>query len=298
MVETVDWVNAYAVFLMVERGCARNTVTAYRKDIEQYMQHVNGAEPTAATAEAFLAGLVEGGLAASTVHRKTSAVKGFHQFLHTRGRISSPIVNARGPKRPKRLPRVLSTGQMLKLLNVADRNTVKGRRDQTVLEFLYSTACRAQELASVDVDDVNLEEGTCLLRGKGNKERIVVLGGACVDSVRAWLSDRERLLRRGSRALVLNMRGTRLTRTGVWLVVKSAAESAGIPKQSVSPHVFRHSAATHMLERGANLRALQAMLGHQQLATVEVYTRVSPERLKEVYVETHPRSRYPTRTLF
>lgn len=293
-----DWWKAYVTYLTVEQGFAQNTVAAYRNDIKQYLNQVGDTPLDSASAERFVGYLIEQGLSAASVNRKAAAVKSFHKYLHQTGRIADPTVTAKGPKPVRRLPRVLTTLQMLKMLTASDDQTVKGRRDQALVEFLYSTACRAQELVSVNISDVNMTDGTCLVRGKGSKHRIVVLGRSCLSRMQTWLVDRARVRSDVTGPLFLNMRGRRLTRTGVWVIVKAVAEEAGVPKQLVSPHTFRHSAATHMLERGANLRALQTMLGHEQVATVELYTQVSPQRLKQVYVETHPRSRHKTPTLF
>ena len=179
------------------------------------------------------------------------------------------------------------------LLETPDAATAGGRRDRAILEFLYATGCRVSEAAGLDLEDVDLEAGTVIVTGKGDKQRMVPLGGFAVRAIEAYLSDRMsvRTPGRDPGALFLNARGGRLTRQGLWGIVRKAAARAGIPLDRVSPHVLRHSAATHMVERGADLRSVQQLLGHATITTTQVYTRVTPQHLLEVYVTSHPRSR-------
>jgi site-specific recombinase XerD len=170
---------------------------------------------------------------------------------------------------------------------------VAARRDSALLEFLYATGARVSETVNVDLGDIDLDDRVVMVTGKGNKQRLVPLGAKAVEAIRAWLADRLSLVRRDvpGDPLFLNLRGGRLTRQGVFDIVKRHAPAADIPPDEVSPHVLRHSAATHMVEGGADLRTVQEMLGHATISTTQVYTRVSPAHVMEIYVEAHPRSR-------
>jgi integrase/recombinase XerD len=170
---------------------------------------------------------------------------------------------------------------------------VKGRRDSALLEFLYGTGARVTEAVGLDLTKIDLDDRVAIVTGKGSKQRMVPLGGLAVAAIARWLPDRMSLLHRAQRGdpLFLNLRGRRLSRQGMFEVVRGNARRAGIPEERVSPHVLRHSAATHMVEAGADLRSVQELLGHATISTTQIYTRVSPAHLVEVYVQSHPRSR-------
>jgi integrase/recombinase XerD len=174
-----------------------------------------------------------------------------------------------------------------------DASTLKGRRDSALLEFLYATGARVTEAVGVDLGHVDLEDRVVLVTGKGSKQRLVPIGGKAVTALSRWLPDRLSLVRRGQRGdpLFLNLRGRRLSRQGIFDVVRANARQAGIEAGEVSPHVLRHSAATHMVEAGADLRTVQEILGHATISTTQIYTKVSPAHLVEIYVQAHPRSK-------
>lgn len=282
----------YLASLAYERGLADNTVMAYRRDIRQYLQFVGEDPVGAAAVGAFLEWLAELGLSPESVARKLAAVRGFHRFLcEEEDAPKDPTVGIAPPKRRVRLPKALSTEEVFALLAAPAEDTVAGRRDSALLEFLYSTGCRVSEAVGLDLGRLDIEEGTALVTGKGSRQRITLLGGAARLAVRNWLPDRLELARGRTDAVFLNLRGTRLGRNGAWGIVKKAAMVAGLAADRVSPHVLRHSAATHMVEGGADLRAVQEILGHASLSTTEVYTRISPGYLHEVYLLSHPRSR-------
>ena len=282
----------YLASLAFERGLADNTVMAYRRDLRQYLQFVGEDPVGAAAVGAFLEWLAELGLSPESVARKLAAVRGFHRFLfEEEGAPSDPTVGIPPPKRRERLPKALSTDEVFALLATPAGDTVAGRRDSALLEFLYSTGCRVSEAVGLDLGRLDIEEGTALVTGKGSRQRITLLGGAARLAVGGWLPDRLELARGRTDAVFLNLRGTRLSRNGAWGIVKKAAIRAGLAADRVSPHVLRHSAATHMVEGGADLRAVQEILGHASLSTTEVYTRISPGYLHEVYLLSHPRSR-------
>jgi integrase/recombinase XerD len=189
------------------------------------------------------------------------------------------------------LPKALVIEEAIALVESPDVTTVPGRRDAALLEFLYGTGCRVSEAVGLDLAQLDLEERTALVTGKGSKQRLVPLGRAAVEALHRWLSDRLDLAKPDHDAVFVNLRGGRLSRQGAFLVVKAAASRAGIAPERISPHVLRHSAATHMIEGGADLRSVQEMLGHANVTTTQVYTRVSPQHLLEVFVLAHPRSR-------
>jgi len=280
----------YLGALRVERGLATNTVAAYGRDIGQYLAFLDGRTPTEDLVAEFVAALRTAGLASSTIARKLAAVRGLHRFLISEGLARDDPTRLVDPeaRRPP-MPKALTVDEVFALLASPDAATVAGRRDRALLEFLYATGTRVSEAVAVDLADLDLEERVAVVWGKGNRQRLVPLGRAAAEAIEVWLADRLRLVRGGVDAVFLNLRGRRITRQGVHRIVVAHARRAGL--EGVSPHVLRHSAATHMLEGGADLRSVQAMLGHARLSTTQVYTKVSPQHLLEVYVQSHPRSR-------
>lgn len=278
--------------LAAEHGRSRNTVSAYRRDLRQYLDYLDGAEPDASLIDAWVSHLSDSGFARSTIARKTAAVRGFHRFLVAEGmRETDPLATIEPPRRTDSVPRALDVDDVFRLLEAPDPSSVAGRRDRALLEFLYGTGTRVSETVGLDLADLDLEAGTTRVLGKGARERQVPLGRGARDAIRSWLPDRWELAGTRTDAVFVNLRGRRLTRQGVFDIVRKAAVRAGLEAGDVSPHVLRHSAATHMLERGADLRTVQEILGHANVSTTQVYTRVSPQHLFEIYVQSHPRSR-------
>ncbi len=290
----LECIEEYLLALDVERGLAANTVAAYRRDLGQYLVFLDGAEPDAAAVERFVGELRRRDLATSTVGRKVAAVRGLHRFLVVEGlRKEDPTLLLESPRRPTPFPKALAVDEAIRLVEAPDPATVKGRRDSALLEFLYGTGARVSEAVALDLGHIDLEDRVAIVTGKGAKQRMVPLGSKAVVAIGRWLPDRSGLLHRQQRGdpVFLNLRGRRLSRQGMFEVVRSNAGRAGIPVEKVSPHVLRHSAATHMVEAGADLRTVQEILGHATISTTQVYTRVSPTHLLEVYVQAHPRSR-------
>lgn len=287
-------VEEYLASLASERGLSRHTVSAYRRDLSQYLAFLDGEPTNPSQVEGFVRSLHQRGLAASSVARKTAAVRGLHRFRVAEGLADDdPTALVDAIKRARALPKALSLDDVLALLETPDLSAPAGRRDRAILEFLYATGSRVSEAAGLNLEDVDLESATAIVTGKGNKQRLVPLGGYATRAIEAYLPDRLGIRRSGrdSGALFLNLRGGRLSRQGLWGIVRKAADRAGISPDRVSPHVLRHSAATHMVERGADLRSVQQLLGHATITTTQVYTRVTPQHLLEVYVTSHPRSR-------
>lgn len=280
--------------LRVEAGLSPNTIAAYRGDLAQYLEFLARSEPTADDVEEFSAELTRRGLAPSTHKRKLSAVKGLHRFLVAEGlREVDPTVLVATPRRPDPFPKALEVDEVFRLLDAPDTSTRGGRRDSALLEFLYATGSRVSETVAVDLTDIDLDDRVTLVTGKGSRQRLVPLGSKAVEALISWLPDRLALVKRSVRGdpVFLNLRGGRLTRQGVFDVVRRNAARAGIDPSRVSPHVLRHSAATHMVEAGADLRTVQELLGHATISTTQVYTRVSATHVIEIYTQAHPRSR-------
>lgn len=286
-------VDAYLTHLRVERGLAPRSLEAYGRDLAQYLDFLGAAEPSIEQSDRFLDELRRRRLAAPTIARKVASVRGFHRFQVSEGRIrENPMRLVESTQLGSTLPKALSVDETIRLVEAPDPGTRFGRRDRAVLEFMYSTGARVAETVALNLVDVDPDSRTAVVTGKGAKQRIVPLGSAAIAAIDAYLPDRL-VLRRSDRddgALFLNRRGGRLSRQAVWGVVKKHAATAGIETDRVSPHVLRHSAATHMVEAGADLRTVQEMLGHASISTTQVYTRMSLRHLHEVYVEAHPRS--------
>jgi integrase/recombinase XerD len=289
-----EGVDEYLLALDVERGLSANTIHAYRRDLGQYLEFLDGTEPDQGSVERFVAHLRAADLASSTVGRKVAAIRGLHRFLVVEGlRETDPTLLLESPRRPEPFPKALTRDQAFALVEAPDSGTLKGRRDSALLEFLYATGARVSEAVGVDLGHLDLDDRVVLVTGKGAKQRLVPMGGKAVAALSRWLPDRLTLIRRGQRGdpLFLNLRGRRLSRQGVFDVVRANARRAGIEGVEVSPHVLRHSAATHMVEAGADLRTVQEILGHATISTTQIYTKVSPAHLVEIYVQAHPRSK-------
>lgn len=289
-----DCVEEYLVSLRVERGLAPNTVAAYTRDLGQYLRFLKGVEPDREGVEGYLSSLRARRLAASTIARKLAAVRGLHRFLVVEGfRRSDPTVLVEGPRRPDPFPKALTVEEVFALIEAPGTEDRAARRDSALLEFLYATGARVSETVGLDLGKLDLTDRIVFLTGKGSRERLVPLGAKAAEALIRWLPDRLALVRRSEPGdpVFLNLAGRRLSRQGVFHVVKKHALRAGIDPARVSPHVLRHSAATHMVEAGADLRTVQEMLGHATISTTQVYTRVSPAHILEIYVQAHPRSR-------
>jgi integrase/recombinase XerD len=278
--------------LRAERGLSPATVEAYRRDLSQYVAFLGDDEPTPVRCSRFVESLTDRGLASSTIARKIAAIRGLHRFLATEGLAEDdPTLLLESPRRARSLPKALHIPDVLRLLEAPDIATALGRRDRSILEFLYATGARVAETVALDQLDLDLASRSALVTGKGGKQRLVPLGSHAVAAIEAWLPDRLSLRRAGrdSGAVFLNARGGRLSRQGVFDIVRKHADRCGFARGKVSPHVLRHSMATHMVEGGADLRAVQELLGHASISTTQVYTSVSPRHLLEVYALSHPR---------
>ncbi len=257
------------------------------------MQYLDARTPSPELVSEFVAELSAAGLAPSTIARRIAAIRGLHRFAVAEGLDDSDPTQLLGsPRLASTLPKALSMREVSRLLDHPDVTTGSGRRDQAIFEFLYGTGCRVSELVALDLEDVDLEHATVVLTGKGSRQRMVPLGTYARESIAAYLPDRLIWRKPGGDpgALFLNQRGGRLTRQGVWTILKRHGDAVDLGEK-LSPHVLRHSAATHMVEGGADLRSIQEILGHATIRTTQVYTKVSPQHIREVYVTSHPRGR-------
>jgi integrase/recombinase XerD len=305
-VAVVGQISRFMDYLSVERGLAKNTLDAYGRDLARYSAYLQAKGVTDATEAdenivsgfvAFRAGseYAEGRrYRPSSVARSLAAVRMFHLFLLREGEAEgNPSEAVVRPKVPRTLPRPLSLEEVEAILRAPGEADPAGIRDRAILETLYGAGLRISELVGLDVDEVDLDEGSVRVMGKGSKERLVPLGRFAVAALESYLT-RARPTLAGSRsgaAVFLNQRGGRLTRQGATRVLKGAATGAGLTKR-VTPHTLRHSFATHLLEGGADVRVVQELLGHASLATTQIYTLVTGERLREEYFSSHPRARF------
>jgi integrase/recombinase XerD len=299
-VRLADAVDEYVTALGAERRLAKNTRSAYRRDLHQYVElleelgRASVADVSGDDVSLFVGRLRARGLAPTTVARKVAAVRGLHGFVVAEGLGDrDPTSLVERPATPRALPRALSVEAVIALLETPDPSTALGSRDRALLEFMYASGARVSETIALDTLDVDLEEGSAVVTGKGSKQRLVPLGRACVEAIEAYFPFRLEL--KGPRPdpgrLFLTARGRPMSRQAVWQRIRQHAGAAGLDDSAVSPHVLRHSAATHMVERGADLRTVQEMLGHANITTTQIYTRISPQHLLEVYLTTHPRGR-------
>jgi len=303
--ELVRAVRTYLDHLVVERGLAENTLMSYRRDLRRYAgwladQGVERLDDIREdTVTGFLMALREGDaehppLSAGSAARTVVAVRGFHRFAVRDGLTQvDPSAAVRPPSPAKRLPKALPLSDIERILEAAGApGTTLALRDRALLELLYGTGARISEAVGLDLDDLDPDQGTVLLRGKGGKERIVPVGSYALEAVQAYLvRGRPQLSSTGHGvpAMFLNARGGRLSRQSAWTVLAKAADRAGV-RADVSPHTLRHSFATHLLDGGADVRVVQELLGHASVTTTQVYTLVTVDSLREVYATAHPRA--------
>ena len=293
----------FLTWMATERGRSRNTLLAYRRDIVGYLSWLNAHHldmMVVATPQLvqFVADRRAGGSAPASVARQLAAVRMMHRFfVEENVRVDDPTADLDGVRVPAGIPHPLSEAEVATLLAAVTGHEPVALRDRALLEFLYATGARIGEVVALSLSDIDIESGLVRLFGKGSKERIVPFGRAAAVSLSDWLSPEGRAAmeplrwaRRGdAEALFLNHRGARLSRQSAWLIVRAYGDACGFGDR-LSPHVLRHSCATHLLDHGADLRIVQELLGHASISTTQVYTKVSQERLWQVYRAAHPRA--------
>lgn len=300
-----DETDKFLAYLRAEKGLSENTYFAYQNDLSQMTRFFETEAKDRAVMPAwenvdrqalmrFLLNLQDKKYAATTRARKLAAARSFFKFLHGEGVIpEDPTQNLESLSVGRSLPRPISIGQVRALLDQpSNHNTPEAKRDEAMLQLLYATGMRVSELMSLNVDDVNTVDGDVRVFGKGHKERIIPIHAKAAKAVEEYVHDaRPRLVRRkDEKALFLNRRGERLTRQGFWQILKQYAKAAGI-SVPVTPHTLRHSFATHMLSGGADLRAVQELLGHANISTTQIYTHLTSEHVRRTYQKAHPRAK-------
>ncbi len=285
--------------LRVERNCSPHTITAYQKDLNKFMEfmgpHLTVDSIDHTQLRGFLGEQVDKGLGRTSVARLLATLRSFYKWLAREGVVKvNPAKLVSSPKRPKNLPRVPTAHELDAVLE-ADLSEVAAfpLRDRLILELLYGCGIRNSELVGLNLEDIHFNEGTVLVKGKGKKQRMVPLGECSLDALQHYLPERGRVLtqkKKPGTMLLINIRGTRLTTRSVGRIVKQLAVALGLPPD-VHPHTLRHAFGTHLLERGADLRSIQDLLGHERLSTTQRYTQLAVGQLQKVYHETHPRAR-------
>ncbi|HTJ76020.1 MAG TPA: site-specific tyrosine recombinase [Acidimicrobiales bacterium] len=291
-------------WLAVEKGRSPNTLAAYRRDLAAYQEFLRGraltpADVTEPVVEDYLAFLRAAGRAPASVARALVSVRSLHRFMEDEGQVATnPAGDVQRPKVPAGLPKALSEAEVGTLLAAVHGDDAVARRDRAILEVLYGCGLRVSELVGLSLADLDLGAGLLRAFGKGSKERVVPVGRLACEALGDWLRPGgrdamvpERWARRGdAEAVFLNTRGGRLSRQGAWGVVRRYGDAVGLGER-LSPHVLRHSCATHMLDHGADIRVVQELLGHASISTTQVYTRVSATRLRRIYEAAHPRAK-------
>lgn len=295
-----DQIQDFMHYLVVERGLSQNTIVSYERDLKSYHQFLDEQQQMTSFQDVtrlsiiqFLKSLKDAGKSSKTIARHTASIRNFHQFLLREKAVDhDPTVHIESPQVERTLPKVLSLTEVEKLLDTPKLISAYGYRDKAMLELLYATGIRVSEMINLNMNDVHLTMGFIRCFGKGNKERIVPIGRTASEALEAYLDKgRTKLASKKNQtdAFFLNHHGNRMTRQGYWKNLKKIASEAGINKE-LTPHTLRHSFATHLLENGADLRAVQEMLGHADISTTQIYTHVSKTRLKDVYKQYHPRA--------
>ena len=289
-----DLLKRYLDYLTIEKGLSRNTLESYERDLRRYLIFMKTRKPDEISQPdiiSFMTHLASSGIATPSAARSLSAIRGFHKFLMTDGVVKKdPTTTIETPHGWKRLPKTLSSGDVETLLDQPDDSTLIGQRDKAMLELLYATGLRASELVGLKLPQINLERGYLSVIGKGSKERVVPMGEPAVNAVRKYITKARPKLLNGRETDVLFISSQRrgITRQMFWERIKFYTVKAGI-RSNITPHTLRHSFATHLLDNGADLRAVQAMLGHSDISTTQIYTHVSRERLKRIHEKYHPR---------
>lgn len=290
-------VAQFEAYLVLERGLSDNTRRAYLADVDKLIAYLTegGMQLSAVTLDdlqAFAADLFDLGISPRSRSRIISGIKAFFRFLKMEGYLdANPAILLENPKTGRHLPEVLSVDEIDAMISAIDLTAPEGQRNRAIMETLYGCGLRVSELINLDISRVFLDEEYIVVRGKGSKERLVPLSPVAVGEIRRWLDDRAQIsVKPGEESMLfISRRGRRLTRVMIFYIVKRLAELAGI-QRDVSPHTLRHSFATHLLEGGANLRAIQQMLGHESIATTEIYIHIDSSRLRNEILSCHPRN--------
>jgi len=289
------YINQFITHITLEKGLAENTRKSYLSDLKNFFSYlkernIDFLHITHKHIDEYLWNKKMQGYKPSSIFRMMESIRAFYKFLFSENIIKEDItINLVAPKVPRRLPQILSVSEVERILSLPDINKPMGLRDRAILELLYATGLRISEIVSLDIKDVNLHGGYLICKGKGHKERVVPIGDIAKKMLEKYITTvRNKKAFLECNALFVNKSGRRFSRVGLWKVIKRYVKMSGIQKK-ITPHIFRHSFATHLLQHGADLRVIQEMLGHSSISTTEIYTQVGRERLKELHKKYHPR---------
>lgn len=296
----LGYINQFINYLKIERNCSRHTVDSYNRDLADFMKYFSNESGNLPSIEGidhltirgYLANLQSRQLTRTTIVRRLSSLRSFFKYLCKRGYLDiDPTSAISSPKVQKKLPEYLEISEITALLDMPDKKDIIGLRDQAILELLYSTGMRVSELLALDLSDIDYSNAIVKVRGKGKKERIIPIGSYAMSALKDYLKRRNELkVKKSNQALFVSERGNRIPDAkSINRRISKYAKLAGL-KKNVTAHTFRHTFATHLLNAGADLRSVQELLGHEKLATTQIYTHISADRLKEVYEKAHPRA--------
>ncbi len=290
------WKDRFLIYLRVERNYSPRTIVNYSIDIQDFLDFLsenglslNGLLPSPVVVRSYLSSLRRRQVSPRTISRRLAGLRGFYRFLILKGQVEdNPFAMYPNPKQKRMLPQFLTEEQIDRLLGLRYSDDFQGKRDKAIIETLYSTGARVSELVGISMGDMDLQEGIVRLFGKGRKERIAVLGKYAQSAIGEYLGFREKIVQPGEEALFINKFGKRLSARSVENIVRIRLIQAGLYKSGLSVHSLRHSFATHLLNRGADLRTVQEMLGHKNISTTQIYTHLVVDKLREVYDRAHP----------
>lgn len=292
------FLKEYLAVLRLERNLSVNTIASYKNDISSFLSFINKnnskdlSEVDSIILTRFFKSLKQSGLTSTSAARYHSSLKGFFSYLHQNNYIkANPVDKLNPPRLSKNLPVVLNINEVQKILDMPDINDKAGLRDKSILEIMYACGLRVSELIHLKISDLYFEDEIIRVFGKGSKERLVPVGSSAIKWTKEYLTKSRPLLEKKIKSenfVFLNIRGTKLSRMGVWKIISYYTKQAGITKE-VHPHTFRHSFATHLIEGGADLRAVQEMLGHSDISTTQIYTHIDRDYIKQVHKDFHPR---------
>lgn len=290
--------HSYDAYMQLEKGLSDNTRISYREDVDKLIGYLAGESKSLSSVtlddlQNFFATLHDIGISPSSQSRIVSGLKSFFRYMKLEGYIDeNPAILLEKPRTGRHLPEVLTVEEIDAMISCIDMSTMEGRRNRAIIETMYGCGLRVSELVNLDLSHLFLEDEYIIVRGKGSKERLVPIDGVAVEAIESWMADRAHIeLKAGEESMLfVSKRGRRLTRVMIFYIIKRLCGLAGIRKE-ISPHTMRHSFATHLLEGGANLRAIQQMLGHESITTTEIYLHIDRSRLRQEILAHHPRNR-------
>lgn len=291
-------INDFKFYLQVNKHLSKNSINSYVTDLMKYAEFlkkkyevIDLPDVTLEMVKKYIQSLKKGGFELSSISRKISAIKAFHKFISKDLEITNVTINLKKPKKEEKLPIVLSLEEINMMFDTIKTNEPLDLRNRCMLEFLYGSGLRISELLDLTTENINLHKKELHVIGKGNKERIVPLSDMAIDAFSKWMSKgKSHIKTKNNNLLFVNKNGEKLTRQGVWKLIKQIAKDAGITKE-ISPHTLRHSFATHLLNNGFNLRYVQFLLGHKDISTTQIYTHITTDKLRESYLSCHPRAK-------